>query len=76
MWVSRQGGLARSRQTEEQGDISVATFIRGRMQGKNVVFDRHEIEHDCENAFLHLTGVLSTKDDHLLCFEVDGHTGT
>jgi hypothetical protein len=46
------------------------------MQGKNVMLDRHKIEHNSENALLHFTSIFSTEDNHLLCFKVDSDTGT
>ena len=45
------------------------------------MFDRHLIEEDSENALLHLSGILSTQNDHLLFGKVNSnrsgrsHTG-
>lgn len=39
------------------------------------MLDRHLVEEDGEDTLLHLTGVLGTKDDHLLLGEVDGNRG-
>lgn len=73
--ISRQSRLTRSRQTKEQSDVSIFTLIRGRMESEHVMPDRHKIEHDSEDALLHLTGIFCTKDHHLLRLEVDGDTG-
>ena len=73
--VRGQGGLARAGQTEEDGDVAVLALVGGRVQGQDVVLDRHFVEEDGEDTLLHLTGVLGTKDDHLLLGEVDGDRG-
>lgn len=39
------------------------------------MLNRHLVEENSEDTLLHLTSVLSTKDDHLLLVEVDGHGG-
>lgn len=72
--ISRQSSLSGSRQTKEQSDVSVLPFICGRMEGENVMLYGHKIEHDREDALLHLAGVFRSKDDHLLRLEVDGDT--
>ena len=41
------------------------------MEGELAEFDGLEIVHDGENAFLHFSGVLGAKDDHLHALEVD-----
>jgi hypothetical protein len=80
--VSRQGGLSGSGQTEENGDIAILTFVGGRVQGEDVVFDRHLIVENGKDSFFHFPSILSTKDNHLLVLEVEsngcrrGHTAS
>ena len=45
------------------------------MQCQNIVFDRHLIEEDGEDALLHLAGVFGTQYDHLFLREVDRDGG-
>lgn len=74
--VRREGGLAGAGQTEEDGDITVLALIGGRVQGQDVVLDRHLVVEDGEDTLLHLTGILGTQDDHLLGGEVDRDRGS
>ena len=74
--VGRQGGLSGTGQTEEDSDIAVLTLVGRGVQGQDVVLDRHLVEEDSEDTLLHLTGVLSTQDDHLLLGEVDSDGGS
>ena len=74
--VSRQGGLAGSRETEEDGNIAILTLVGGRVESQDVVLDRHLVEEDGEDTLLHLTGVLGTQDNHLLLGEVESHGGS
>jgi hypothetical protein len=71
--ISTEGCLAGSRQTEEQSHISVLALVRRRVEGKHVMLDGHLIEKNREDTLLHLTGVLSAENDHLLLGEVDGY---
>lgn len=71
--VGGECGLASSRQTEEDGDITVLALVGGRVESQDIVLDGHLVEQDGEDTLLHLTGVLSTQDNHLLVGEVDGH---
>jgi len=73
--IGRQGGLAGTGQTEEDGNIALLTLVGRGVEGQNVVLDRHLVEEDGEDTLLHLTGVLGTQDDHLLLGEVDGNGG-
>lgn len=41
------------------------------MEGELAELDGLEVVHDGENTLLHLTGVLSTEDDHFHPLEVD-----
>lgn len=70
--VGRECGLASTGQTEEQGDIALLTLVGGGVQGKHVVLDGHFVEENSEDTLLHLTGVLSTQDNHLLIGEIEG----
>jgi hypothetical protein len=78
--VGREGCLASSGETEEDGDVSVLALVGGRVESKDVVLDGHLVVEDSEDALLHLSCVLSSKNDHLLLGEVDrdgcggGHT--
>lgn len=73
--ISRQGGLAGTRQTEEERNIALLTLVGRRVQSQDVVLDRHLVEQNSEDTLLHLTGILSTEDDHLLLAKVDGDGG-
>lgn len=73
--VGRQGGLAGTGQTEEDGDIAVLTLVGRGVEGQDVVLDGHLVEEDGEDTLLHLTSVLGTEDDHLLLGKVDSHGG-
>lgn len=73
--VGGESGLAGTRQTKEEGDIAVLALVGGGVKGQDVVLDGHLIEEDGEDTLLHLTGVLSAEDDHLLLLEVDGNGG-
>lgn len=64
--VGRQGGLSGTGQAEEQSDVAALALVGGRVQGQDVVLDRHFVEKNGENTLLHLTSVLGTQDDHLL----------
>lgn len=71
--VGGEGGLASSRETEEESDVAVLTLVGGGVEGEDVVLDRHLVEENSEDTLLHLTSVLSTEDDHLLLLKVDGN---
>jgi len=73
--VGRQSGFTSTGQTEEQSDVAVLALVGRGVQGQDVVLDGALVEHDGEDALLHLTGVLGAKDDHLLLGEVDGDGG-
>ena len=73
--IRRKGSLAGTRKTEEERHGAVAALVGGRVQGEDVVLDRHLVEEHGEDALLHLAGVLGAEDDHLLFSEVDGHGG-
>ena len=76
IWISRQRSLASSRKPKEKSDITILALVRRRVQGQDVVLNRHEIKHDGENALLHLAGILGPENDHLVRRKVDGHTRT
>jgi len=42
------------------------------VEGEDIVLHGHLVEENGENTLLHLSGVLGTKDDHLLVGKVDG----
>ena len=69
--VSRQGGLASSRETEEQGGVAVGSLVGRGVKGKNTSLG-HEVVHDGEDTLLHLSSVLGSENDHLAKLEVDG----
>src|SRR5262249_50314494 len=71
--ICGQGRLAGARKAKEHGHVAVPFFIGRRMEGEDIVLDRHFVEEDGENTLLHLASVLGTKNDHLLLGEVDGH---
>lgn len=73
--VSGQGGLASTGQTEEDGNIAILTLVGRGVKSEDVVLDRHLVVENGEDTLLHLTGVLGTKDNHLLVGEVDSHGG-
>ena len=73
--VGRQSGLAGSRQTEENGNITGLTLVGRRVESQDVVLDGHFVEQNGEDTLLHLTSVLSTQDNHLLLGKVDGDRG-
>lgn len=70
--VSGESSLSSSGQTEEDCHITVLALVGRGVQSQNVVLNGHLVEENGENTLLHLTSVLSTKDDHLLLGEVDG----
>lgn len=70
--VGGESGLASTGQTEEESDVAVLALVGGGVEGQDVVLDGHLVEEDGEDTLLHLTGILSTEDDHLLLLEVDG----
>lgn len=70
--VGGQGGLASTGQTKEDSDITVLALVGGRVESEDVVLDGHFVEEDCEDTLLHLTGVLGSKNNHLLIRKVDG----
>lgn len=71
--VGRKGSLSSPGKSEEDSDISVLALIGRRVKGENVVLDGHFIKENGENTLLHLTGILSTKNDHLFLGKVDGN---
>lgn len=71
--ISGQGGLASTRQTEEDGNITIRTLVGRGVKSKDVVLDGHLVVENGEDTLLHLTSVLGTKDNHLLIGKVDGH---
>lgn len=73
--VSGQGGLASTGQTEEDGNIAILTLVGRGVESQDVVLDGHLVVENGEDTLLHLTGVLGTKDNHLLVGEVDSHGG-
>ena len=73
--VGGQSGLASTRKTEEDSHITVDAFVGGGVQSEDVVLDRHFVEEDGKDAFLHFAGVFGTEDDHLFFFEINGHGG-
>jgi hypothetical protein len=70
--VSRQSGLAGTRQTEEDGNIPILTLVGRGVQSQDIVLDGHLVEQNREDTLLHFSGVLGTQDDHLLVGKVDG----
>lgn len=53
--VGRKGGLAGTRQTKEDSDVSILALIRRGVQGKDVVLDGHLIEEHREDTFFHFS---------------------
>jgi hypothetical protein len=82
-WVRREGRLARTGETKEEGDIALLLVDVGRgVERELTEFDGHEVVHNGEDTLLHLSGVLGTEDNHLHALEVDldgcgrSHTGS
>lgn len=73
MRIRREGGLASSRQTEENSDVAILALVGRRVQGQDVVLHGHLIEEHREDSLLHLTRIFGSEDDHLLLGEVDGN---
>jgi hypothetical protein len=69
---SRKGSLSCSRKTEEEADISLRADIAAGVKRK-VSLLGHEVVHDGEHTFFHLSGILSTQDNHLSLLEVETH---
>jgi hypothetical protein len=53
--IGRQGGLASTRQPEEDSNVAVLTLVCRRMQSKHVVLDGHLVEEHREDTLLHLS---------------------
>src|SRR3990167_657658 len=60
-FVSRQGGFASARQTEEQGHVAFFTDVRRAVHRQHVGVRQQEVLH-AEHGFLHFTGVTHTGD--------------
>ena len=82
-WVGREGSLAGTGETKEEGDVAPFLVDVGRgVERKLAEFDGHEVVHDGEDTLFHLSSVLGTEDNHLHALEVDldgggrGHTGS
>lgn len=73
--VGRQSSLSGSGQAKEKSDIAILALVGRRVQSKHLVLDGHEVEHDSEDTLLHLTGVLSSQNEHLHGLEVDVDRG-
>ena len=70
--VCREGSLSGSRETEEEGDITLlGTDVGRRMERELAELDGLKIMHDGKDALLHLSCVFSTEDNHLHALEVD-----
>ena len=50
--VGRQGGLAGTGETKENGDVAVLTLVGGRVKGQDVVLDWHFVVHDGEDTVM------------------------
>lgn len=78
--VSGKSGLASTRKTKENSDITVLALVGRRVESQDIVLDRHLVEEDGEDTLLHFSGVFGTQNDHFLLGEVDsdgcsrGHT--
>ena len=70
--VGGQRRLARARKPEEDRNVFVVTEVGAAVHREDALFG-HQVMHDREDALLHLSGVLSAKDDELALFEVDGN---
>ena len=80
--------LSGTRETEEQGNISLLSVWSGhglvgaRVQRELTELDRLQVVHNGEDTLLHFTGVLGTQDNHFHSLEVDfdrssgSHTGS
>ncbi len=73
LWVCGQRCLASAGQPKEHRDIAFLTLIGRRMQGQYIMLDRHLVEQDGEDSFLHFTGILCPKNNHLFLGEINGH---
>ena len=51
--VGRQGGLAGTRETEEEGDITALALVGRGVQGEDVMLDGHFVEENGEDALFH-----------------------
>ena len=52
--VGRKGGLASTRQTEEEGHVAVLALVGRRVQGQDVVLDGHLVEEDGKDPIVGL----------------------
>ena len=70
--IGRKGGLARTRQTEEDGRLALLVGV-GRAVHRSDALERQQVIHVGEHALLHLAAVPGV-DDHLhLLGEVEDH---
>lgn len=64
-----QSCFSSSRETKEEGDVSILTNIAAGVERKMSLLG-HQVVHDGENTLLHLTCILRAKDHHLSLLEV------
>ena len=72
LWISRKGGFACTRKSEEKCNIAVLSFVGAWMERENSSF-WHEVMHDREDSLLHFSSILSSEDDNLPLAEVQWH---
>ena len=70
--VGRKGGLARARQTEEDGRLALLVGV-GRAVHRRDALERQQVVHVGEHALLHLAAVPGVDDDLHLLGEVEDH---
>jgi len=72
--VSRKSGLTSSGQTEQQGNVTLFTFVGGGVERKDS-FLGHQVVHNTKDTLLHFSGVLGAENRHSSLGKVDGNTG-
>mmetsp|Transcript_3001 Transcript_3001/g.5561 ORF Transcript_3001/g.5561 Transcript_3001/m.5561 type:complete len:365 (+) Transcript_3001:212-1306(+) len=65
LWVARKRGLSGSREAEEDADVAVFALVGTCVHRQHALLG-HEVVEDCEDTFLHFSGVLGTENDHFL----------
>mmetsp|Transcript_19902 Transcript_19902/g.50188 ORF Transcript_19902/g.50188 Transcript_19902/m.50188 type:complete len:420 (-) Transcript_19902:154-1413(-) len=74
VWICGQGCFSRSRESEEEADVSVFPHVAARVQ-RQLSLLRHRVHHQGQDPLLHLAGVLRPQNHHLLAPEVHAHGG-
>ena len=69
--VGREGGFTGAGEAKEDGGtVGLRAGGGGAVHGK-MTLHRHEVVHQGEDSFFHLSGVFGAKDDHFLFLEAD-----